>query len=346
MKILITSDQHWYEFKEFDKLTEDGRSFRLSLYEKTHEFIRNYCGKHGIIHWIDAGDMFHSRESVSLPVLDALGKQLQKSKDVGIKMWFVKGNHDINNRVGSITSLNILSEYGNVINDRCICPLEGLESPTVHFIPWDQEINFEEVINRCAKTNLVIAHRMINGAETNKIILNGESIDNIDFEKFDYAFIGHVHKRQKINSNMMYVGNLLNSNFGEKTRGGFLIYDTDSKNVEVVENPFSPVFIKQDIRRIEDANFDVTPIAFYDLKIIAESTSEIEKITQELLKKKDQFAGIRISAMKHLVIENRIDESQLLTPEILLQKYADLNKLDENILSIGKEILEGSKGVG
>lgn len=351
MRILISSDQHWHCWTEFDKLTSDGKSFRLSLYEKTHEYIRDYCKKNDILHWIDAGDIFHSREGISSPVLDALGKQLHQSKDVGIKMYFLKGNHDIHNRVGNITSLNILSQYGKVINEQQVYNLTTqfpggctMESVKINFIPWDENINFTNVINKCEKTNIVVAHRMIKGAELHGTILDGESIKGLDCQKFDMAFIGHVHERQYINGKMMYIGNLVNSNFGEKERGGFLVYDTIEKTTEEIQNPFSPLFIKKDIYKISDITNCETN-AFYDFKILSNSTEETEEITKKLSELKDKANGIRISITKHIVAENRIDNSLTLTPENLLNQYAKINDLNEDILNIGKQILKECKSV-
>lgn len=350
MKIVITSDIHWHNFKEFDKLNEDGNSCRLLLYQKSMLFVRDYCNQNNIKHWIDAGDIFHSRDSINTEVLDLLGKTLDQIQ--GINLYFLKGNHDTGNRRGSVSTLNILSKHGKVINDNhieeikltCAISLSIGYSIFIHFIPWDENSLLVDLINNGPKSDIVIAHRMIDKTKWRGALLSGESIDKLDMSKFDYAFIGHVHEKQQINEKMMYIGNLVSSGFGDTHRGSFLVYDTQEKKIEVIENPHSPLFIKKEIRKIEDL-VDYKINAFYEFKIISNDTAEIEKIINKILTWKDKLAGMRVSVIKQLVAENRIDTTQSLTPENLLDQYIALNKLDEVQSKIGKEILEVSKNV-
>jgi DNA repair exonuclease SbcCD nuclease subunit len=231
MKICITSDQHWHIFKEFDRLTSDGLSFRLSLYEKSLNYVHEYCVINNISTWIDAGDLFHSRESISIPVLDALSRTLnrfkmQEENTCSIKKFFLMGNHDTYNKIGNITSLHFLEQYGEVITEDCILNLEQFNFPPklVHFIPWDEKTSFVDLINKNEKTNLVIAHRMLNGAKNGNFILQGENILDLDLNKFDYAFIGHVHGHQRINDKICYIGSLISNNFNDVDQEkGFLI---------------------------------------------------------------------------------------------------------------------------
>ena len=272
MKSIITSDQHWHSFKEFDRLTDEGKSYRLSLYEKSHEFIRQYCQKNGITSWIDAGDIFHSRESISLPVLDAIGRQLNHSKSIGIDMIFLMGNHDTHNKSGNITSLNVLSQYGAVITKRCISKLNSIDSPLVHFIPWDESIQFVNSINENEKTSLVVSHRMLKGAKSNNIILDGESLEGLDDSKFDCALIGHVHEYQKIQDKVYYIGSLISNNFNDKNQDkGFLVYDFELKKFERITNPHSPKYVPIKIstqKEFDDIKQEMksSPEKFFDIR--------------------------------------------------------------------------------
>jgi DNA repair exonuclease SbcCD nuclease subunit len=343
MKILLTSDQHWHVFKDFDRLTKDGKSYRLSLYERTHEFIRAYCDKNKIKHWVDAGDMFHSRESISVPVLDLMGKQLKYNKLSGIKQFFLKGNHDTSNKSGDISSLNILSEYGEVINERSVVDLnlmDGVES-YVHFIPWDNNLNFVEEINK-VKTNLVIAHRMIEGSHSNKITLDGESLSGLNYSQFDYIFMGHVHEYQKINDKTFYIGSLISNNFNDKDQEkGFLVYDFNTKTFERVMNPYSPKYKVLKAETIEDINKCKELIEsdksgepnFYDLRVELREGEDLSKLSEI------KINNARMTITKKSKDENRIVDANLLTPQMLLEKFKEMNKLDDDIYNVGKEIL-------
>lgn len=347
MKIVITSDQHWHLFKEFDHLTENGKSYRLSLYEKTHNFVRNYMQENGIINWVDAGDIFHSRESISVQVLDAIGKQLSHTKAIGIKQIFLKGNHDVSNKSGSVTSLNILSEYGEIIDKRCSMDLRFLDGvgASIHFIPWDESIDFVETVNK-VKTNIIIAHRMLKGAKVNNTILEGESLEGLDYSKFDNVFCGHVHEFQKIQDNVYYVGSLISNNFNDKNQDkGFIVYDFNTKTFERVENPYSPKYkiinfeSSEQLRdyKMRDMDPEIQKTIFYDFRIKLKKGEELPKIDEENL-------NFRITVINENKLENRLDFDDLLTPESLLQKYKKMNNLEENIYNVGKRILEECLG--
>lgn len=342
MKIVLTSDIHWHDFKEFNKLNDDGSNFRLSLYRDSMLFVKDYCVKNGIEHWLDAGDIFHSRDSISTEVLDMLGKTLEDIS-MFVKLWFLKGNHDTSNRKGNITTLNILSKYGNIINERCIVPINGIDGPHVHFIPWDENITFKDSINNNEKVDFIVGHRMLNGSTVRGVPIDGETIKNIDETKFKQAFIGHVHEPQKLTTKIQYIGNLICSNFGENWEGSFLVYDTEADNIERIKNPYSPKFIKTNIEKIEDIPEKIEKNAFYEIKIVSNDTKELEKINENLIEKKDEFAGVRTISLKKIQQENRVDTTQILTPENLLEQYIKLNDLNEDIANIGREILKESE---
>jgi hypothetical protein len=329
-------------FKDFDRLTSDGRSYRLSLYEESLNFVWNYCKVNGVHNWIDAGDMFHSRESISLPVLDMVGKifnGFEKSELCSgkISKYFLKGNHDIYNKVGNITSLNILSQYGTVITKNCTLNLniQGANS-LIKFIPWSEKQDFVEQVNK-DNSNLVISHRMLQGAKHNGIVLDGESLESLDVSKFDYAFIGHVHEYQKVKDNIYYIGSLVSNNFNDKSQEkGFIVYDFNQKSFERVINPFSPKYIVKKIKSLEEYNNFINNLKqddseFYDIRF---ELKEGEKIPEF-----EQTNNIRISISKTDSVENRLENANLLTPQLLLEKYKEMNSLEEETYKIGKEIL-------
>jgi DNA repair exonuclease SbcCD nuclease subunit len=349
MKIAITSDIHNHYFKDFDRLTKDGRSFRLSLYEKSLWFVWEYCKKNGINYWVDAGDFFHSRESITLPVLDMVGNffsecEEKESKSGKIFKYFLKGNHDTNNKVGDITSLSILSKYGKVIKNTS---LEGISlansmSCFIKFIPWGKEDFVEQVNN--SKSNLVIAHRMLKGSKVNNTILDGESLKGLDYSKFDNIFCGHVHEYQKIQDNVYYVGSLVGNNFNDKDQDkGFIVYNFETKNFEKIKNPYSPNYKVINFENLEelkhyqevvlstDTCFEVAN--FYDFRVKL-------KIGEELPKINGSDLNIRITNLRENKGENRIDFDDILTPESLLKKHKKMNNLNESVYKVGEEILK------
>ena len=341
MKCVVTSDIHTHMFKDFDRLTEDGKSYRLSLYEKSLWFVWEYCKLNGINIWTDAGDFFHSRESISLPVLDLVGKtfnEFEKKEGISGKIfkYFLKGNHDTYNKSGNITSLNILSQYGKVINEQCIINVDVFGMKTVNFIPWNETINFVDVVNKNGKTNLIIGHRMLSGAKTHNQILDGELLENLNNSMFDCALIGHVHEHQKIRDKVYYIGSLISHNFGDKDKKGFLVYDFDTKMFEFVENPYSPKYIQLKIETLEQfeqikEELKKDNCNFYDIKF------ELKK--GEKRPEFECLQNVKISVIKESNSENRLKGANLLTPEVLLEKFKEMENISEEVFNVGRETL-------
>jgi len=341
MKIVLTADIHNHQFKNFDKLTENGRSLRLSLYEKSLWYVWEYCKLNGINYWIDAGDFFHSRESISLPVLDMVGRffqecELKEETSGKILKYFLKGNHDINNRIGDITSLNILSQYGKVIKNSCVEEISLFDHSNyyIRFIPWDEKINFVKEINK-SRSNLVIGHRMIKGSKANNVIFNGESLEGLDYSKFDNIFCGHVHQHQKVQDNVYYIGNLVSNNFNDVDQEkGFIVYDFLEKTFEKVKNPYSPIFKDVIINSKEQLNeIKIKENEFLNIKFDLKNLNILDDLPEELKN------VCKFTVLYKQKEENRIDEQDLLTPESLFDKYCSLNDINSDISKIGKEIL-------
>lgn len=337
MKSITTSDQHWHNFKEFDRLTNEGKSYRLSLYEKSHEFIRQYCLDNNIKIWFDAGDIFHSRESISLPVLDALGRQLQLTKDAGIKLVFVMGNHDTHNKSGNITSLNILSEYGQIVTKKEII---SFEKCSILCIPWNETTSFVNEVNSLSdfgNVNLILSHRMLKGAKSNNIILDGESLEGLDDSRFDCALIGHVHEYQKIQDKVYYIGSLISNNFNDKNQDkGFLVYDFELKKFERITNPHSPKYVPIKIstqKEFDDIKQEMksSPEKFFDIRYEVQDGQETPNF--------EGADNIRISITKQSNSEMRLKDANLLTPEILLKQYQEIADIPDDIFEIGQKIL-------
>lgn len=335
MRIAITSDQHWHDYKEFSRLQEDGSSFRLSLYRKSLLFVDNYCKNNRIKTIIDAGDVFHSRENISTDVLDLLGQTLS---EIETKMYFLKGNHDTGNKRGNVSTLNILSEFGTVINENKIISIDSngcySDECLINFIPWNDNDNFVDCVNNNQKVNIVIAHRMLKGAKSNNIILDGESISGLNKDKFDCAFIGHVHEYQKLEEKIYYIGSLTANNFNDiDQEKGFIVYDTVKKTFERIKNPFSPIYKKIKISSKEDIEKLGKPNEneFWDLRVDIEKIDDFVDIN---------IPNVRVTAVKSNFDEKRIDDSDLLTPQLLLSKFCDLDKTTEKRKNIGMKILE------
>lgn len=344
MKILISSDEHWHNFKEFDRLNEKGESLRLSLFEKTFDYISDYCVNNNIKYWLHGGDFFQSRENIPVEVLSSLGRTLTRTLEKGIVHYFLKGNHDMWNRSGSVSSIEILSRFGSVLMKPEIRTLEqDGEQIKVNFCPWDDKLDFRDYVNGSPFCEIVLTHRTFAGAKVHgNEIREGETCEFIDRNNYDVIFSGHIHEHQRITDKAYYIGNLLAHSFKDKnTKKGFLVYETKEKKFDFVVNPYSPEFIQYTVTGQEDQDKlktlleqDLLGTRFFDIRYQVKHL--YEKFNFEIPKNDN----VRVVFSKELNTETRLDKANLLTPEALLEKFAELQKIDKPTLDEGLVLLK------
>jgi len=339
MKVVISADEHLHAFKEFDKVLKDGKSFRLSLYEQSFRYVKDYMLSNNIKYWLHGGDFFHSKESISVPVLDVIGSLLLEIKDAGIEQVFLKGNHDIWSKDGKISSLDILTAYGEIIENVCVKTYGDLK---VLFIPWDENVITQDLINEHEEVDIVIGHRMIAGAVMDGayIAKNGETLDFIDNTKFKQMFLGHIHRRQQLKDNVQYIGSLLAHTFKDRgSQHGFIVYDTDTNESNFILNPHSPNFETLEVTTLDEMKevqqkLTKNPNFFWNIKAKINSDFSIDSV------KSLNLGNSRISYSAPSVNESRLKDADSLAPEDLLQKYIILNDLDDSVVQKGKTIIK------
>lgn len=347
MKLAIISDCHWHSYKDFDSLNKDGISSRLSLYYKSLDFVRKTCISQGIRDLINLGDMFESRDQISIPVLHMISKSMNEIKASGIKQYFLSGNHDTWNRNGSIHSLLMLSEYGFVITEPTILTIlqEGNKENSVkcNFLPWTEKEEFRTQVKNSEPCDLVFTHRMFADSvmPSGLTMIKGDLCKHLDHTKYKQIFAGHVHSFQKIGEDAYYVGSLLAHSFHDKnSEKGFIIYDSETNTFEFIKNPFSPMFKQVTINTIEELDKVKLEIAsskeeniFYDLKIKLKDKTQIENL------KNCGLENTRVSIVSENVTNVRMKDACLLSPETLLTQYCTLNSIDKDIMIVGQKIL-------
>jgi DNA repair exonuclease SbcCD nuclease subunit len=336
MKFLITADFHFHHFKEFDRLLEDGTSLRLDLYKKTFKYLSEYCKENNIKHWFDLGDIFHSRESISVDVLDVLGECLGYMRSAGVEMHFVTGNHDQGNKSCDVATNKILSAFGKIYSEDSVVKIQD-----VNFLiyPWKNEpANFNNHEKLSGKT-VLLGHKSIKGSMYLGNQLDG---DVFDAQTFDWAFFGHIHQAQSISDKAFYVGSTMANNFGERdSHHGFVVYDSDSNVPEFRANPWTPTFVQHELSLKDFEIFckiPQEPTTFAEVKVKLDSNDAF--ITPENL------VNIRVTPIYPEQCESRLSEQDVLSPENLVKKLAEIDKISPEVKSIGLKILETVKNAG
>lgn len=189
---------------------------------------------------IQLGDLFDQRKYVSFVGLDAakrgffdkFKRQHYSSKSAMITLI---GNHDISYKESlRINSPDLLiSNYGHTIVTDPIT-IEGVD-----YIPWICAENRDEITEfiKSSTSKICCGHFEISGFSMQRGIPSHDGLDVKTFEKYDLVLSGHYHTRSTI-GNITYVGTPYELTWSDhKDTKGFHVLDTDTLELEFIENP-------------------------------------------------------------------------------------------------------------
>ena len=189
------------------------------------------------------GDAFDNRKNIDYWSLDWAKEHVyDKFKNLGVQVWQLVGNHDVyyknTNKINSIDLL--LEHYDNII------PISSPDTYDIGgfkamMLPWICDENYDET---CSKINdssakiVAFGHLELTGFELYPGMVQQGGIDKQIISKFDTVFSGHYHTRSN-DGHTFYLGNpyeMYWNDCGDKR--GFNIYDTETGEVEFVENTY------------------------------------------------------------------------------------------------------------
>lgn len=226
MKIAMFTDIHFGARGNSDQHLQDCLEF-------IDWFCQN-CRNNDIDHVVFLGDWFENRESIMLHTLQASHQAAEKLNSLGIPIWFDTGNHDLRLKGSrSIASSILFSEFDNftVVKDKLVETKFGSKSVVIcPFLMPDEYGSQAAIIN---SKDLVFGHFEFKGfVVTGKTVTLEHGPDHGMFDKPEFIFSGHFHKRQ-IKDNVVFIGNPFPTNYGDVMdfQRGMAILDTESSHL-------------------------------------------------------------------------------------------------------------------
>jgi exonuclease SbcD len=256
MRVAIISDSHFSERSRFDECV------------RIHDWIFGECEERGVVLTLHAGDVFDSKSTPKERA--AVARWLSIQARLG-PVVVVRGNHDalgdlkLFERLGTTYPIFVQEEAGT----KSIVLSNGIINVTT--VAWPRkaallesgltDVNqvVRDMINGLAMdcsngaTEILLMHATMQGSVTS----SGQPLVGCDMElsindlcasKFDLVALGHIHKKQqwavrygKKFTQIIYPGSPRRTNFGEVEDKGFLIYNTDTNDVEFVKTPATPM---------------------------------------------------------------------------------------------------------
>ena len=216
------------------KYHKEYRAVFGQLYNKLRELEVDY-----IVH---CGDIAPTKTQISPEFVDLCSDFFRNLAEIA-PTYIILGNHDGNLR--------------NSYRQDALTPIvNALDNPNLKLIKNSGEVNLDETFtlnilsvfdtdnwmdpSDSSKVNIALYHGSISNCQTDAgwIMEYGENDISI-FNRFDYAFLGDIHKtNQQLDKEgrIRYCGSTVQQNHGETNDKGFLIWDIEDKNTFSVEH--------------------------------------------------------------------------------------------------------------
>lgn len=325
MKIVICGDSHIGAIFGLGGPNGKGGNTRIDDYEKTLNYIADYCIENKVDVFVQTGDAFDKRNPTA-EQLEVFNRVLKRLSTHNIFSVVIMGNHDYKKTgptfVSSITSLSArdLPNVRTVLNPEIISLSDGREDLNLLLMPFrdrklysgnntkEDSLLYEDEVAELLKNKkkgpvVAIGHNFF--YEGSYHDYGGvEVLPRIEaFKGCDLVAMGHYHNfkvLKKANPAAIYTGAMERINFGDKdSKKVFIEFDTNTKRTRVMSSP---------IRDLWDDSIDLTSSTFetvlQDLEERISSFNFKDKIVRVKIVIHEKLA----SSLKRSNIERRLYE--------------------------------------
>ena len=159
--------------------------------------------------------------------------------DLKIDTHIIIGNHDTyyknTNEVNAIENLNVGPDVKIYTQPREV----EFDGTKIQFLPWICDNNYDDSIHAIDHSNadICFGHLEIKGFEMHGGHMNEHGLSREQFRRFEKVLSGHFHKKSD-DGHIFYLGTQYEIMWSDyKCPKGFHIFDTNTREIERVENP-------------------------------------------------------------------------------------------------------------
>lgn len=201
------------------------------------------------------GDIFNSRESINIMILENILGVFKKLSSEFSHITILTGNHDCYYLDSNeITSVELLKSFDNIT---CIKDPETkmFNGKQLMLLPWNHDFNEINQILEKDNSDYLFCHMDINGMSYTNGQTVKNSADRAILHKYKKIYSGHIHLRQS-NGNVVYVGTPYQLDWGDVNNIPGYYYLDEQFEEHFTENTFSPRFKKISINDILDHDIE------------------------------------------------------------------------------------------
>ena len=332
MKIALITDTHF-------GARNDNVNFNEYFYQFYEGVFFPYLQQNNIKHCIHLGDCFDRRKYVSYRTAkDFRERFVLPFQHLEINLHMLVGNHDIYYK--NTSQVNSLSEllghrYKNIhiYEDATEVDFDGFPILLMPWINSTNELYAEGMIDE-TKADVCMGHLEINGFQMNKnVMVSQGGREKEFFRKFDTVMSGHFHHKSD-DGQIYYLGTPYEIYWNDwEDPKGFHIYDTETKTLERILNPFT-IYEKiyYDDTKENYLEHDITKYRNKYVKLIVVNKKDLYQFDQFLdklyqadafdIKIVEDFSDLDASTVSDDIVNNTEDTVTL------LNKYIDDLSID------------------
>ena len=239
MKIALITDTHW-------GARNDNNVFAEYFSKFFDEIFFPYLKSHNITDIVHLGDVVDRRKYINYQTHNIMfDKFFKPIIEDQYQLDVIIGNHDTyyknTNEINSMQQLFAGSLHDNIRwhdNTPATLNYDGCD---VFLLPWMCNSKIESFLEAIEQTKaqVLMGHLELRGFEMYRGAVNDHGFDPTIFNKFDIVCSGHFHHKSSV-GNIHYLGSpyeITWSDFNDPR--GFHIFDTDTRQLEFVRNPFT-----------------------------------------------------------------------------------------------------------
>ena len=222
MRFAHIADTHIRNLKYHFEYREVFQQLYKSLKEEKVDYI------------VHCGDIAHTKTQISPEFVD-MARDFFENLAAIAPTYIILGNHDGNLRNGS--RQDAITPIVKAINNPNLILLKNAgetkidENFCLNVLSVFDEDNWAEPSNSDI-INIALYHGAIDRSKTDQNWTLGGDHGVEIFDKFDFAFLGDIHKTQKLDKEgrIWYAGSTVQQNFGESLDKGYLLWDIEGKD--------------------------------------------------------------------------------------------------------------------
>lgn len=247
MKILLYTDLHMCPRSSI--VSRWGSEFPLRLENciATVNWVQQLAEENYCDFIISLGDFFDRPDLTSDTITAAT-----KISWAAQTNYSLVGNHDASVSSLAFNSVNCLKSAGHVIIDTPTKQKFG--SVEICFLPYITEADRQPLASyfgpKTSDFRLILSHNDLAGVQMGPVMSRtGFSVQDIE-QNCDLFLNGHLHNGLPITEKIINLGNITGKDFSEDARKynhGAYIFDTSTKKLTFIENPYAFNFYKLNI---------------------------------------------------------------------------------------------------